>query len=84
MHVVVSRTGGLAGLTRRAELTTDDPDVERLAARAVADGSADPPSGVPDGFHYTITADGRTARCADPHLTDAQRALVSLVLGEGA
>ncbi|MFG2112119.1 protealysin inhibitor emfourin [Streptomyces sp. NPDC048718] len=47
--------------------------------------------GVPDGFSYEITIDGdrdgdgsRTVRFRDPHLTDAQRALVRKVLAEGA
>lgn len=40
--------------------------------------------GVPDGFHYDITVDGRTVHCADPHLTPEQRELIQLVLKEGA
>ncbi|WP_449336532.1 protealysin inhibitor emfourin [Streptomyces kanasensis] len=48
------------------------------------DGSAGRGAGVPDGFHYEITVDGRTAHCAEPDLTDAQRELVSRVLREGA
>jgi hypothetical protein len=39
---------------------------------------------VPDGFHYEITAGGRTVHCADPHLTEAQRQLVRMLLKEGA
>lgn len=40
--------------------------------------------GVPDGFSYTITVDGKTVHCADPRLTDEQRGLISRVLKEGA
>jgi predicted double-glycine peptidase len=40
--------------------------------------------GVPDGFQYTITVDGRTVHCADPQLTQAQRELVRTILKEGS
>jgi len=39
---------------------------------------------VPDGFRYRITVGDRTADCADPRLTEAQRTLISRVLKEGA
>ncbi len=39
---------------------------------------------MPDGFSYEITVDGHTVRCAEPHLTGAQRELASRVLREGA
>ena len=42
------------------------------------------PVGVPDGFSYQVTVDGRTVYCSDPRLTDEQRALISRVLKEGA
>ena len=41
-------------------------------------------SGVPDGFSYEITVDGRTVYCADPRLTEEQRELIRRVLKEGA
>ncbi|MBH5334776.1 hypothetical protein IHE55_08200 [Streptomyces pactum] len=94
MRIIVVRTGGFAGIERRAELdTTGRPDarhLEALAHQAVETGTgaeagpAGSPRGVPDGFHYDITVDGRTAHCADPRLTDAQRELVRTVLKEGA
>lgn len=88
MRITVTRTGGFAGVTREATLDTagrpDAAGLEALAHRALAQGSAAPPAGVPDGFAYRITAGGRTAHCADPRLTDAQRALVRTVLKEGA
>ncbi|MCX3058614.1 protealysin inhibitor emfourin [Streptomyces beihaiensis] len=89
MRIHVTRTGGFAGLSRHAEVDTsgraDAPQWHALADRALADGRGTPPKGVPDGFQYTITVDDdRTVYCADPHLTDEQRQLVSRVLGEGA
>ncbi|MFF1838063.1 protealysin inhibitor emfourin [Streptomyces sp. NPDC058231] len=88
MRIEVSRTGGFAGIAHRREVDTSDrtdaAEWEALAESALADGHAAPPSGVPDGFRYRITVGGRTVHCADPHLTDAQRTLVSRVLKEGA
>ncbi|MDT3395645.1 hypothetical protein RKE29_03100 [Streptomyces sp. B1866] len=88
MRIRVIRTGGFAGIPRRAELDTagrpDERHLRALAQQAVETGRAGPVRGVPDGFSYEITVDGRTAHCADPHLTDAQRELVRTVLKEGA
>ena len=88
MRIQVTRTGGLAGIARRAELDTsvrlDAPHVHALAREAMAAGLRTPPFGVPDGFHYEITVDGRTVHCADPKLTAAQHELVDLVLREGS
>ncbi|MBD0673002.1 protealysin inhibitor emfourin [Kitasatospora sp. NPDC091335] len=88
MRIQVTRTGGFAGIVRHAEIDTADrtdaPHVHALAREAVAGGLRAPSYGVPDGFHYEITVDGRTVHCADPKLTDSQRELVSLVLREGA
>ncbi len=89
MRIEVVRTGGFAGIERRAAVDTaghpDAPRLESLAAEAL---SAPPPpphrAPTPDGFSYAITADGRTTRCADPHLTPAQRELITAVLREGA
>ncbi|GLW53129.1 protealysin inhibitor emfourin [Kitasatospora phosalacinea] len=88
MRIQVTRTGGFAGLLRYAEMDTEErpdaPHVHALAREAVAGGLRTPAYGVPDGFHYEITVDGRTVHCADPKLTDSQRELVGLVLREGA
>jgi hypothetical protein len=88
MRIQVSRTGGFAGIARRREVDTaglaDAPEWEALAESALAAGHDTPPGGVPDGFRYAITVGDRTVHCADPRLTDAQRALVSRVLKEGA
>ncbi|CAL9409799.1 protealysin inhibitor emfourin [Streptomyces sp. enrichment culture] len=92
MRIEVRRTGGFAGIERRAEVdTAARPDAaawHALAAEALQ--APEPPSGgtarggMPDGFSYEITVDGRTVRCAEPYLTEAQRELVSRVLREGA
>lgn len=88
MRIQVRRTGGFAGIERLAEVETDGRadagEVQGLAERAMADGRETPPVGVPDGFSYQITVDGRTVYCSDPRLSEAQRDLISLVLKEGS
>ncbi|MFF8989932.1 protealysin inhibitor emfourin [Streptomyces sp. NPDC014983] len=88
MRIQVRRTGGFAGIERRAEVDTSArPDAEEwhsLAGRALASGRGTPPAGVPDGFSYEITVDDRTVYAADPRLTEDQRELISRVLKEGA
>ncbi|MFF8030831.1 MULTISPECIES: protealysin inhibitor emfourin [unclassified Streptomyces] len=88
MRIQVTRTGGFAGIERRAEVDTSDRADARewhaLAERAVAAGRGTPPPGVPDGFGYRITVDGKSVYCADPRLTEEQRELIRRVLGEGA
>ncbi|MEU8504958.1 protealysin inhibitor emfourin [Streptomyces brevispora] len=88
MRIQVSRTGGFTGIARHREIDTsgraDAHAWETLAESALTGGRDTPPDGVPDGFRYRITVGDRTVHCADPRLTDAQRALVSRVLKEGA
>lgn len=88
MRIQVRRTGGFAGIEHYAEVDTsareDAGDVQALAEAAVAQCRSTPPIGVPDGFSYQLTVDGRTVYCSDPRLTEAQRRLISLVLREGA
>ncbi|WP_298558000.1 protealysin inhibitor emfourin [Streptomyces luteogriseus] len=88
MRIQVRRTGGFAGIERHAEVDTSHrPDASEwhaLAEQAVADGRSTPPVGVPDGFTYQLTVDGKTVYCADPRLTEEQRKLISRVLKEGA
>lgn len=83
MRIRVRRTGGFAGIERSAEVEVSGPEWESLTT-AVLDEGEDDVRGVPDGFSYEITVDGRTVRCRDPRLTDAQRTLVTRVLKEGA
>ncbi|MFF2506268.1 protealysin inhibitor emfourin [Streptomyces sp. NPDC058067] len=88
MRIQVTRTGGFAGIERRAEVDTsgraDAHEWHALAERVLAGGHEAPPAGVPDGFSYAITVDGTTVYCADPRLTEEQRGLISRVLKEGA
>ncbi|MER5945149.1 protealysin inhibitor emfourin [Streptomyces sp. NPDC001904] len=88
MRIHVARTGGFAGIDRHAEIDTagraDSHEWHALAQKAMAAGRDTRPVGVPDGFSYTITVDGRTVYCADPRLTEEQRKLISRVLKEGA
>ncbi|MFF3610601.1 protealysin inhibitor emfourin [Streptomyces sp. NPDC002580] len=88
MRIQVRRTGGFAGIERHGEVDTSGrPDAHEwhtLAERALAAGRSTPPAGVPDGFGYRITVDGRTVHAADPGLTEEQRELISRVLKEGA
>ncbi|MEW2081194.1 protealysin inhibitor emfourin [Streptomyces sp. NPDC005283] len=88
MRIQVRRTGGFAGIERSAEVDTsgrtDAGTWHALAEQAMADGRGTPPAGVPDGFSYRITVDGRSVHCADPRLSDAQRQLISRVLKEGS
>ncbi|MFF0423450.1 protealysin inhibitor emfourin [Streptomyces sp. NPDC004520] len=83
MRIRVRRTGGFAGIERSAEVEVSGPEWESLASTVLTDGDGDV-RGVPDGFSYEIDIDGRTVRCGDPRLTDAQRTLVTRVLKEGA
>ncbi|MDK1345174.1 hypothetical protein QNO09_18075 [Streptomyces sp. 378] len=88
MRIQVRRTGGFAGIERHAEVDTsgrpDAAEWHALAGQAVADGRSTPPVGLPDGFSYQLTVDGKTVYCADPRLTAEQRKLISRVLKEGA
>ncbi|MFE3094717.1 protealysin inhibitor emfourin [Streptomyces sp. NPDC059248] len=90
MRIQIRRTGGFAGIERLATVdTTGRPDAAEwgaLARAAVEEAASAGPAraGVPDGFAYEITVDGRTVHTAEPRLTAAQRRLVSRVLREGA
>lgn len=88
MRIQVRRTGGFAGIERHKEVDTSGlPDAhewQALAEKALAAGRDVRPIGVPDGFSYEITVDGRTVYAADPRLTEEQRRLISKVLKEGA
>jgi hypothetical protein len=88
MRIQVRRTGGFAGIERHAEVDTSGrPDAHEwhaLADQAIAGGQGTRPTGVPDGFSYELTVDGKTVYCSDPRLTEEQRQLISRVLKEGA
>jgi hypothetical protein len=91
MRIEVVRSGGFAGISRRAHVdTAGHPDaacLESLAHSALSSPSASTAPqlpGVPDGYAYTLTVDDRTIHCADPHLSSPQRELIRAVLHEGA
>ncbi|MFT2014830.1 protealysin inhibitor emfourin [Streptomyces sp. 796.1] len=88
MRITVTRTGGFAGITRRAELESagrpDAARLEELARAALGEGSRSAPVGVADGFQYRIEVDGAPVYCADPKLTEGLRELIRTVLKEGA
>jgi len=76
MRIQVRRTGGFAGIERHKEVDTSGrPDAHEwraLAEKALAAGRGTRPIGVPDGFSYEITVDGRTVY-AGTDLEGAQR-----------
>ncbi|OKK19478.1 metalloprotease [Streptomyces sp. CB00455] len=95
MRIQVVRTGGFAGIERQAEVDTsglpDEDEWQVLVRRALrtrppADAAREAARAerVRDGFSYRITVDGRTLCCREPDLSEAQRALISRVLKEGA
>lgn len=88
MHIAVTRTGGFAGITRKAELeTTGRPDARQLtdlARAALAASRSTALSDAPDTFHYEITIDDTTIRCADPEVSKAQRALIQTVFNQNS
>ncbi|WP_030384628.1 protealysin inhibitor emfourin [Streptomyces sp. NRRL S-241] len=89
MRIRVVRTGGFAGIERRAEVDTagrpDEGEWRALAQLALRPGPPGHPADrVRDGFSYRITVDGRTVACEEPNLSEAQRTLISKVLKEGA
>ena len=88
MRIQVTRSGGLLGAPRRSVLETegrpDAPHIHALAREALGACTRTPTFGVPDGFHYTISIDGRSpVHCAEPQLTDSQSDLIALVLAQG-
>ncbi|MFD8411565.1 protealysin inhibitor emfourin [Streptomyces sp. NPDC059650] len=87
MRIEVTRSGGFAGITRRAVLDTAGRPgaaaVERLARRVLAEAGPGVPAGVPDGYRYTVTVDGRTVERADPDTSEDLEELVERVLRDG-
>ncbi|WP_106398245.1 protealysin inhibitor emfourin [Actinocorallia populi] len=79
MRVSVVRSGGFAGVERRAEAdTAEDPALEALVSRSDLDSL--PPRrerrGGGDRFVYEIDLDGRTVTVGESQLTEPLRELV--------
>ena len=73
IEVTVSRSGGVAGITRRWTVRIGEEDWEQLQARA----GRDPVSR--DRFVYRIAAGRRTVEVADSRLDERLRRLLSRV-----
>jgi hypothetical protein len=85
MRIMVTRTGGFTAIEDRALLDTegrpDAPHIHAMVREALGACGRSPSLGVAEGFHYSITVDGRpTGYCADPQLTASQRSVIALVL----
>jgi hypothetical protein len=88
MRIMVTRLAGVTTTEHRVLLDTegrpDAPHIHAMVREALGACGRTPALGVPDGFHYAITVDGRpTGYCADPQLTASQRWLIALVLHAG-
>lgn len=85
MKISVTRSGGFAGITRRAEVDTegrpDADDWHRMVDQA--DLTDRGPEGRPDRYVYRIEVDGRTAQVGEADLDEPTRALVDSVLASG-
>ncbi len=88
MRITVSRSGGFAGLVRRAEVDTegreDAGDWLALATRAVPLLPVAPPGRVRDAFVWTIELGDQRAVLPDRSLTGPLRDLAERTLAEGA
>lgn len=86
MKISVTRSGGFAGITRRAEVDTDQrPDAgdwKHLVDRADLSDRGHPP-GKPDRYVYRIDVDGRTAHVGEADLDEPTRALIDRVFAAG-
>ncbi|RSN71204.1 MULTISPECIES: protealysin inhibitor emfourin [Actinomadura] len=81
MKVTVVRSGGFAGIERRAESdSTSDPVLAGLVRRVDLD-SVPPPGRIPDQFLYEIDIDGRRTTVGEAQLSGPLRELVHHVLG---
>lgn len=86
MRIAVTRSGGVAGIRRRAAVDTagrgDADDWHTLVRRADL-GSAPPHRPAPDRFVYTIEVDGDEVTVGEADLTGPLEELIDRVLSEG-
>ena len=81
MKVTIVRSGGFAGIERRAESdSASDPMLTRLVRR-VDFTTVPPPGRIPDQFLYEIDIDGDRTTVGEAQLNGPLRELVHHVLG---
>jgi len=86
MRIVVRRTGGIAGLSRRWQVDTescDDPSAWDDLVAALPDAPPGTAPGVRDDFEWTVTLAQRTVRIAGSRLDGPWADLVGRVRQEG-
>jgi hypothetical protein len=91
MDIVVVRSGGVAGMTRRGSVNLDQlgeraPEWQSLVQESlpILDRLADSPADrVPDGFVWQIGVGDRSCEMSDSHLTGPLRELAERTLREG-
>ncbi|MDJ0394136.1 hypothetical protein QMK17_12435 [Rhodococcus sp. G-MC3] len=94
MHIEVVRTGGVAGMTRRARVDTDAIADESLVQewRQLAEQAREmlvnhvetpTPGTQRDVFEWTVSVDDATCRMADSAVTGPLRTLAQRTLREG-
>ncbi len=86
MRIAVTRSGGVAGIRRHAEVVTagrgDAAARHDLVRRADLAG-VPPHQPAPDRFVYTIIVDGHEVTVGEAELTEPLRELADRVLAEG-
>ena len=88
MRIEVSRSGGVAGMTRRGVVDTDtcaDPAGWAALVAAAQPVAAPPPAPSPvrDGFTWTVVVGEQRAQLGDTELTGPLRDLAERALREG-
>jgi hypothetical protein len=78
MLVIVTRTGGFAGMSRRWAAQAPD----ELVLACSWEEEASPPAGEPDRFVYRIEADDRSRAVPESRLAGPWRELVDYVLDQ--
>jgi hypothetical protein len=83
MKVTVVRSGGFAGIERRAEAdTSEEPELAELSELAARDDLAPPPREEGnDRFVYEFDLGGRTVTLGESQLTEPLRELVRRLFG---
>lgn len=87
MKIVVSRTGGVAGVTRRWAVEIVDEGAERSDWLVLIDacpwGEEESDASEPDRFLYVIRVDDREARLPERRVNGPWRQLVNRVRTDG-